>query len=71
MSGLFWNARGLGKVGKKKFLQETISEQQLCFVGIQESKKTFSLIVGLILLVAMILLFGIGLLRLVNLEACC
>lgn len=39
MSGLFWNARGLGLHSRKKFLQETIFEQQLVFVGVQETKK--------------------------------
>lgn len=48
MSGLFWNARGLGQLNKKKFLQETIFEHQLSFVGVQETKK-ISLILGLIL----------------------
>ncbi|PNT64195.1 hypothetical protein BRADI_4g25857v3 [Brachypodium distachyon] len=39
MHGLVWNARGLGQLRKKKFLQDTIRDRWLSFVGIQETKK--------------------------------
>jgi hypothetical protein len=39
MRGFFWNIRGMGKVGKKKSLIEMIAENDVNFVGIQETKQ--------------------------------
>lgn len=39
MSGFFWNVRGLGNPSRTKFIRETIMDRDLCFLGIQETKK--------------------------------
>ena len=39
MKGIFWNARGIGKDPKKRFVREMIMEHNLDFVGILETIK--------------------------------
>jgi exonuclease III len=39
MRGVFWNVRGMRKVGKKQCLMEMIKEHDLDFIGVQETKK--------------------------------
>jgi exonuclease III len=38
MRGFFWNIRGLGKIGKKQSLIDMIAENDVDFIGIQETK---------------------------------
>jgi hypothetical protein len=40
MRGIFWNIRGMGKSGRSQCISEIIRKQDVCFVGIQETKKT-------------------------------
>lgn len=39
MIGAFWNIRGLGKTGRKEYVIDLIKNNNLDFVGIQETKK--------------------------------
>jgi exonuclease III len=39
MKGAFWNIRGLNKVGRVNCLASFIIQNDLDFVGIQETKK--------------------------------
>jgi hypothetical protein len=39
MKGLFWNIRVLNKPGRNLALGQVIRENQLDFVGVQETKK--------------------------------
>lgn len=43
MKGLFWNSRGLGDLGKHRFICDVVKEHHLDFVAILETvKKEFS-----------------------------
>ena len=39
MIGAVWNVRGLNKAGKLKCISDFIQDQNLDFVGFQETKK--------------------------------
>lgn len=39
MIGAFWNINGLGKSGRKQYVIDFIKNNDLDFVGIQETKK--------------------------------
>ena len=40
LSGLIWNSRGIGEKKKRDFIKEQIGQNNLDFVGIQETMKT-------------------------------
>jgi len=39
MIGAFWNIRGLNKLGRLDYVKDLISNNNLDFVGLQETKK--------------------------------
>ena len=47
MIGLFWNIRGLGKLGRVPALVDSIRKNHVDFVGVVETKKKASLLVFL------------------------
>lgn len=40
MKGIFWNIRGTGKKGRSQRIMELCKDNQVDFIGIQETKKT-------------------------------
>ena len=39
MKGIFWNSRGLADLAKRRFLAETMIEQQLDFITLLETRR--------------------------------
>lgn len=69
MIGLIWNCQCLGKAVKSVFLKDLINEEKVDFIGLQETNKQTSVMLGLTGLVVIRTLSGVGIPPKVDLGA--